>query len=99
MARKKKLDKLSLDMIQCEKDGFGVHYGRWKALQEPVKIVPRTETPDGWRKCEWCGTPYKPSNKGVQKFCQAYCQISASQDRIQKRKKALKNAEMSDMQQ
>ena len=35
MAKKKKeLDKLSLDMIECEKAGFGVHYGAWKAAQE-----------------------------------------------------------------
>lgn len=38
MARKKKLDKLSLDMIQCAKDGFGCKYGRWKATQKAVII-------------------------------------------------------------
>lgn len=94
MARKKQLDKLSLDMIQCAKDGYGVHYGRWKAAQEPVKIIPRTDIPAGWRKCEWCGTPFKPSTKRPQKFCEAYCQVSASQHRLKQRKEAMANAEM-----
>ena len=29
MGKDKQQDKLLLDMIQCEKDGFGVHYGKW----------------------------------------------------------------------
>lgn len=33
MAKKRKLDKLDLEMIECEKAGFGCHYGRWKATQ------------------------------------------------------------------
>jgi hypothetical protein len=74
---KKKMDNLSKDMIQCEKDGFGCHYGRWKAMQKPVKIVPKTEMPEGWRKCEWCGTWYKPKSKRPQKFCEVACQLQA----------------------
>ena len=46
------MDNLSKCMIQCEKDGFGVHYGRWRAAQENVQIVEKV--PDGWRKCKHC---------------------------------------------
>ena len=88
MARKKQLDKLSLDMIQCEKDGYGVHYGRWKAAQAPVEIAPKTDIPEGWRICEWCGKPYKPWSKRAQKYCQVYCQNNASRERIKERRDA-----------
>ena len=85
VAKKKQLDKLSLDMIRCEKDGFGVHYGRWKALQDPVLPVKDDKIPEGWRICEWCGKPYKPWSKRPQKYCQVFCQESASRERIKER--------------
>ena len=71
---KKKLDKLSKDMIQCAKDGFGVHYGRWKATQEIVVPVVEKKLPAGWKKCEACGRPIK-SGKG-KKFCDEVCRLS-----------------------
>lgn len=80
MARKKQLDKLSLDMIQCKKDGYGVHYGKWKAAQKPVEIEP-DETPDGWRVCAHCGKPFKPKTKRIQLYCEAYCQMEAQRER------------------
>ena len=87
MARKKKeLDKLSLDMIQCEKDGFGVHYGRWKAMQKPVKIEPQG-IPEGWLVCAQCGTPFKPKTKRKQYYCGAFCQQQAQTARYKERKK------------
>ena len=47
MARKKILDKLSLDMIECEKAGYGVHYGAWKATQTKPVIIEK-KIPEGW---------------------------------------------------
>lgn len=74
MARNKKLDKLSQDMIQCKKDGFGVHYGRWKATQEAVVPVKAAEEtfPDHWPKCDCCGKPYDRGRKN-QRFCSGLC--------------------------
>lgn len=71
MARKKKLDKLSQDMIQCAKDGFGVHYGRWKATQEVVVPVKDDKLPKGWKLCEGCGKPFR-STCG-KRFCDSVC--------------------------
>ena len=68
---KKQLDKLSLDMIQCEKDGYGVWYGRWKATQ-PIKKPEPPELPDGWKVCLHCGKHFKPKVK-QQKYCEVYC--------------------------
>lgn len=85
MARKKQLDKLSLDMIECEKAGYGVHYGAWKATQKPVKIEPKG-IPEGWLVCEYCGTPFKPKTKRKQFYCGAYCQHEAQKKRDKERK-------------
>lgn len=55
MAKKKDLSPLDLDLIQCEKDGFGCHYGKWKATQETKKV--EKEEPEGFviRVCQNCG--------------------------------------------
>ena len=73
MGRRKKMDKLSQDMIQCKKDGFGCSYGKWKAMQEPVKV--EKKIPDGWKECPVCGKPFK-SGKG-KKFCDEVCRMTA----------------------
>ena len=68
---KKKLDKLSLDIIECQKAGFGVHYGAWKATQtKPAEI--KKEIPDGWLVCQYCGKPFKPKTKRPQRYCEVY---------------------------
>jgi hypothetical protein len=72
--KKKELDKLSLDMIECEKAGFGCHYGRWKATQQPAKIIP-VAIPDGWKACEFCGKPFKRTQG--KRFCDLYCRNKA----------------------
>ena len=55
MAKKKDLSPLDLDLIQCEKDGFGCHYGKWKATQEQKKIEPEQPNKFPVRICEYCG--------------------------------------------
>ena len=81
------MDNLDRCMILCEKEGFGVHYGAWRATKgmEPVFEV-EVKIPKGWRACEYCGTPFKPYNKTLQKFCGAYCQQRASWRRSTKKK-------------
>ena len=84
MAKKKELDKLSLDMIECEKAGFGCHYGAWKATQTKPVVIEK-KIPDGWLICEYCGKPYKPKTKRPQKYCEATCQGRASWERKKQR--------------
>jgi hypothetical protein len=86
MAKKKEVNKLTLEMIQCEKDGFGVNYGRWKARQSPTKIEPKTDMPEGWKKCAWCGTWFKPKSYRPQKYCEISCQITARDFRLKDKK-------------
>lgn len=73
MAKKKELGKLSLDMIECKKAGYGCHYGAWKATQDnPVKV--KEGIPDGWLICKRCGKAFKPTIKRIQKYCDVGCQ-------------------------
>ena len=82
------MDNLSKCMILCEKEGFGVHYGAWRATKgmEPVFEV-EVVIPEGWKKCECCGELFKPSKRSDQRYCGAYCQNRASIRRCRSRKK------------
>ena len=72
---KKKLDKLALDMIQCKKDGFGVHYGAWRAAQyekNPYKPIP--EKPKGYEHtCLNCGKEFYSDRNNNRKYCSEQC--------------------------
>lgn len=83
------MDNLSKDMIKCKQDGFGCHYGAWRAAQDPIKIE-KKDIPDGWRVCEYCGTPFKPSTKRKQLYCGAVCQQQASRERAYEREREKK---------
>lgn len=74
MARKKKqMDKLAWENSLAL--AAGMSYGKWKAMQAPVQIVKKDETPDGWRECEYCGSKFKARRN--QRFCDYYCQERA----------------------
>lgn len=83
MAKKKELDKLALDMIRRKADGYGCHYGAWKAMQErPVEIKPKDgEVPDGWLVCQHCGKAFKPKSHRPQKYCDSVCQYDSVKER------------------
>lgn len=70
------MDKLSLEMIQCQKDGYGVHYGRWKAKQPVIKPAPVEVLPEGWKACPHCGKWFEPKHHN-QKYCDAVCCYNA----------------------
>jgi hypothetical protein len=84
MARKKQLDKLSLDMIQCKKDGYGVRYGAWKATQKdkPVKPIADTESDDlgCTRVCVWCGKEFYRADKRVRSYCSDECRQASHRE-------------------
>ena len=84
MRKKRELDKLSLDMIECEKAGYGCHYGAWKATQSPVQI--EKKVPDGWLVCKNCGKPFKPKTKRKQLFCEIACQKEAYKEKYKEKK-------------
>lgn len=79
------MDNLSRCMILCEKEGFGVRYGAWRATKGPMPVAEKM-IPEGFKKCEYCGELFKPS-RSDQKYCGAYCQGRASEKRCKKKKK------------
>lgn len=85
MAKKKEsMDKLAWENAQA----LAAHmsYGKWKAKQSPAKLISVSEDiPAGWSRCEWCGTLYKPKSKRPQKYCQAYCQVSATRASVKEK--------------
>lgn len=78
MARKKQLDNLSMDMIRCKADGYGCHYGSWKALHPNTKDNVDEPVPQGWLFCKECGNPFKPKTKRSQFYCEPECQRRAA---------------------
>lgn len=86
MARKKKqMDKLAWENSQAL--AAGMSYGKWKAMQDPVKIVKKDVVPDGWKVCEYCKKPFKPKTKGKQRFCDLYCREEAYKEKMRKAKR------------
>lgn len=81
------MDNLSKCMIQCKAEGFGCHYGAWRATKGDILIVKKDEIPEGWKKCPHCGELFKPQRRKDQKYCGAYCQYLASQERVRKKRK------------
>ena len=74
------MDSLTQNAIAAKKAGMS--YGKWKALQKPVKI--QKTIPEGWLICQWCGKPFKPKSKRKPKFCDCFCQRQAYNDKRSK---------------
>lgn len=93
MARRE-LTQLDRDMIECEKAGFGVHYGAWKAAQKPVPIIKKADAiPEGWRVCIGCRKLFKRTTPNSR---QIYCDVTCQKEhyKIQhKQEKALRESE------
>jgi predicted nucleic acid-binding Zn ribbon protein len=70
-------------MIQCEKDGYGVWYGSWKATQ-PIKKPDPVGIPEDWKVCPRCGKAFKP-RVPQQKYCEAVCGYDAQKERYREK--------------
>ena len=82
MARKK-TDKLAQDVSKAI--AAGMSYGKWKAMQQPVKV--EKKIPEGWLVCENCGKAFKPKTKKEQRFCDVICQKEAYRKKIRQQQK------------
>ena len=60
MAKKTEPDKLAQDAAAAL--AAGMSYGKWKAMQDPVKIYKKQDLEPGWKLCAWCGKPFKIKN-------------------------------------
>ena len=77
MAKKKEMDKLSQEVSKAL--AAGMSYGKWKALQTPVKIEPK---PDPFKlptcTCAYCGTEFVPTDNRYRKYCGTRCKRLAN---------------------
>lgn len=73
MAKKQKIDKLAQEVAMAL--AAGMSYGKWKAMQDPVKC----EKPKDCELvvCKYCGKQFKPKVKKRQIYCDIYCQKKA----------------------
>ena len=78
------MDRLSRNALRARE--AGMTYGKWKALQpvEQKQEVVEEDLP----LCEWCGTPFKPTSKRPQKYCNYVCCSQANAQRVKERKAA-----------
>ncbi len=74
MARKKP-DKLAQDVSKAI--AAGMSYGKWKAMQPPVKE--EKESTEGWTVCPQCGKRFRKKNG--KKFCDDLCRITAYENK------------------
>lgn len=76
MGRKKQvpMDQLAKDMIQCKKDGYGVHYGAWRAAQyEKNKGMTIVKHKGHKHICQHCGKEFYVTHNKPRKYCSEYC--------------------------
>lgn len=92
MAKKKKLDNLSMDMIRCKAEGFSCHYGDWKINNWNTREKLEETLPQGWLTCQRCGKKFKPRTNRAQKYCDAVCQREATIERNIDKKRAYSKA-------
>lgn len=76
--KNKEPDNLAQDAAAAR--AAGMSYGKWKGLQTPAKIE-KKEIPEGWKRCAYCGKPFKPKSKQNQKYCESYCGQRARAER------------------
>lgn len=70
------MDRLAMNAMLARQAGMS--YGKWKAMQKPIKVEEKP-IPEGWQKCEHCGKPFK--KKQGKRFCDIYCRQKAYEPR------------------
>ena len=73
-------ENLERDMKACEKAGFGVNYGRWKATQ-PIKPIPIKAKTSHERTCKYCGKPITDKYNRNRAYCDDDCRNNAYYER------------------
>lgn len=84
MARKKQMDKLAQEASQAL--AAGMSYGKWKAMQAPVKIEPK---PDPFKIktyiCAYCGAEFAPDDNRYRKYCGDRCRKLGNAEAMKER--------------
>lgn len=85
---KKEPDKLAKDAAAAR--AANMSYGKWKAMQEPVKPATRKiEKKTGV--CAWCGKTFIQAHSNKKKYCDDYCRYEATVERERNKRQALRS--------
>ena len=77
------MDNLTREMRLCERAGFGVSYGKWKATQ-PIKEMPKKQEA---RTCLYCGKPIINCKRDLgRRYCDNDCSAAAYKKRTQQKR-------------
>lgn len=63
----------------------GMSYGKWKAMQPPVK-PPERKKSQYERVCAYCGKTFVKKSNHKQIYCEYYCRNEAQKERDRQRK-------------
>ena len=82
MSRKRKPDNLDLDSRRAMEEGYGVHYGLYKAANPKTANIPEEKPDTRVSFCQICGGkfPYRPHRK----YCCPDCGLEARRRRERK---------------
>ena len=64
------MSNLDKDLKACERDGFGVNYGKWK-LENPTTIPPKPKKV--YHRCKYCGREMTEPMKRKKYYCNDSC--------------------------
>jgi hypothetical protein len=89
---KKQMDKLSQEVHQAL--AAGMSYGKWKAMQTPVKIEPKPDLIKYETKiCAYCGAEYYVEDNRPRKYCGTRCKKLAGAEIASKHRWRKRNGE------
>ena len=80
------VDNLASDAAKAKKAGLS--YGQWKAMQKPVPIVPKPQTPGTRKICLYCGKEFFDKYNRNRKYCDDGCRNGAFDKKKRERLKA-----------
>lgn len=69
-------DKLSMEVSMALASGMS--YGKWKAMQTPVKIEPRKDPLTDIHYCACCGREFISKDNRRRKYCSVKCRKTAT---------------------
>ena len=87
MTKKAEPDKLAQDAKAARE--AGMTYGKWKAMQSPVNVVPSSKRKGIKKICLHCGKEFYQTSAIEKKYCDENCRNYYYQNRVrEERKKA-----------
>jgi hypothetical protein len=84
----KETNPIILDMRQCEKDGYGVHYGWWRAAGHKRNNEAESLREYETRICKRCGKRFSMEGRNAASlYCSPECQQKMQAERHYKKMK------------